>query len=112
MNDLMRPSLCDAHHDIIPLADEGRAKEKVDVVGPICESGDFFAKERLLPKAEPGDFLAVMCAGAYGFSMASNYNSRRRPAEVLVNGSKVFEIRAREGYDDIIRNEKIPAGFK
>ncbi len=112
MNDLIRPSLYEAHHDIVPLADEGRAKEKVDVVGPICESGDFFAKERMLPKVEPGDCLAVMCTGAYGFSMASNYNSRRRPAEVLVNGRKVFEIRAREDYEDIVRNEKVPAVFK
>jgi len=84
MNDLIRPSLYEAHHEIVPLIDKGSSKEKVDVVGPICESGDFLAKERTLPRVREGEYLAVMCAGAYGFSMSSNYNSRRRAAEVLV----------------------------
>ncbi|MFZ2937172.1 MAG: diaminopimelate decarboxylase, partial [Candidatus Omnitrophota bacterium] len=83
--------------------------EKADVVGPICESGDFFAKERKLPKIKEGQYLAVMSAGAYGFSMSSNYNSRARAQEVLVVKNRVFVIRKREAYDDLIRNEEIPS---
>ena len=79
-----------------------------DVVGPICESGDFLAKDRELPPLEPGDLLAVMSAGAYGFSMASNYNARPRPAEVLVCGDRYAIIRDRESYEDLIRGEHIP----
>ena len=79
-----------------------------DVVGPICESGDFLAKDRELPAVEPGDLLAVMSAGAYGFSMASNYNARPRAAEVLVHGDRYDIIRARESYEDLIRGEQIP----
>ncbi len=118
MNDLIRPSLYDAYHNVIPLqapssklpaCPAGRqAKEKADVVGPICESGDFFAKGRLLPKVEEGDYLAVMGAGAYGFSMSSNYNSRCRAQEVLVVKDKVFVIRKREMPEDLTRNESIP----
>jgi len=112
MNDLIRPALYEAYHNIVPLrASKHRnvkVLEKVDVVGPICESGDFFAKERYLPELEEGEYLAVMSAGAYGFSMASNYNSRRRPQEVMVDNDKVFIIRKRESYEDIIRNEIIP----
>ncbi|MDD5347385.1 MAG: diaminopimelate decarboxylase [Candidatus Omnitrophica bacterium] len=105
MNDLIRPSLYDAHHRIVPLAARSGQSEKADVVGPICESGDFFAKARRLPKVREGEYLAVMSAGAYGFSMASNYNSRRRPAEILVRGSSVTVIRRRESFEDLIRNE-------
>jgi diaminopimelate decarboxylase len=82
--------------------------QKADVVGPICESADFFAKDRKIPEVGVGDYLAVMSAGAYGFSMSSNYNSRRRPAEVLVKGNKVFLIRKREGFSDLVSRENIP----
>jgi len=112
MNDLIRPSLYEAHHEIVPLVDEGRPSEKVDVVGPICESGDFLAKERVLPKVKEGECLAVMCAGAYGFSMSSNYNSRRRAAEILVKGRKIALIRKRETAQDLIRNEIAKSKFK
>jgi diaminopimelate decarboxylase len=106
MNDLIRPALYDAHHEIVPLKTPlSKKTTKVDVVGPICESGDFLAKARNLPVTREGDFLAVMCTGAYGFSMASNYNSRRRPAEVLVKGDQVKLIRKRESQEDLIRNE-------
>ncbi len=106
MNDLIRPSLYDAHHEIVPLrAVAGAKKIKVDVVGPICESGDFLAKARNLPAVKSGDHIAVMCTGAYGFSMASNYNSRRRPAEVLVKGGQAKLIRKRESLKDLVRNE-------
>jgi diaminopimelate decarboxylase len=88
-------------------ADRSLQTEVVDVVGPICESGDFFAKERKMPKVRIGDYLAVMGAGAYGFSMSSNYNSRPRPAEVLVKKSKVRLIRKREVLKDLVRNEII-----
>ncbi|MBP7835996.1 MAG: diaminopimelate decarboxylase [Candidatus Omnitrophica bacterium] len=109
MNDLIRPALYEAYHQIVSLKYK-RKTEKADVVGPICESGDFFAKDRGLPKVEEGDYLAVLGAGAYGFSMASNYNSRRRPQEVMVVKNKVFVIRKRETYGDLTRNETIP-GF-
>jgi diaminopimelate decarboxylase len=81
----------------------------VDVVGPVCESGDFLAKDRMLPEVPPGEFLAVMSAGAYGFVMSSNYNSRPRAPEVLVRGGEPHLIRARESYEDLIRGEAIPA---
>ncbi|HAJ56840.1 MAG TPA: diaminopimelate decarboxylase [Candidatus Omnitrophica bacterium] len=112
MNDLIRPALYDAYHEILPLVkteDKGRKSEdrkKTDIVGPICESGDFLAKGRDLPLFGPGDLLAVMGAGAYGFSMSSNYNSRRRAAEVLVKGDKFYLIRGRESFDDLVRLEK------
>jgi len=115
MNDLIRPALYDAYHQIVPLrkTEEGRRKtEKADVVGPICESGDFFAKERIMPKVEEGDYLAIMGSGAYGFSMASNYNSRRRPQEVIVDKDKVYVIRKRETLGDLIRNELIPRSLR
>jgi diaminopimelate decarboxylase len=95
MNDLIRPSLYDAYHEIIPVKKTTRGGLKVDVVGPICESGDFLAKDRWLPSVQRGDLLAIMTAGAYGFSLSSNYNARPRPAEVLVNGEKFKIIRAR-----------------
>jgi diaminopimelate decarboxylase len=111
MNDLIRPSLYNAYHDIRPVSEAllHRPKHSVDVVGPVCESGDFLAKDRSLPEVKPGDLLAVMSAGAYGFVMASNYNSRPRVPEVLVHDGEVHVIRARESYDDLVRGETIPA---
>jgi diaminopimelate decarboxylase len=111
MNDLIRPSLYGAYHDIRPLEEAiNRAtKSMVDVVGPVCESGDFLAKDRMMPKVKPGDMLAVMSAGAYGFVMASNYNSRPRVPEVLVKDGEVHVIRTRESYDDLVRGEQIPS---
>ena len=111
MNDLIRPSLYGAYHEVQLLkrgaiAMQGALKRS-DVVGPICESGDFLAKDRDLPILEPGTFLACMGAGAYGFSMASNYNSRRRAAEVLVKGKKFYLIRQREKLSDLIKSEKV-----
>ncbi|MDH3503797.1 MAG: diaminopimelate decarboxylase [Nitrospirota bacterium] len=112
MNDLLRPSLYDAHHDIQPvLKKESSVVNTVDVVGPICESGDFLAKDRKLPHSQPGDLLAVMSAGAYGFTMASNYNSRPRVPEVLVKGKDTTVIRKRETYEDLIRGESISEAF-
>ncbi|HFB83500.1 diaminopimelate decarboxylase [Thermosulfuriphilus ammonigenes] len=108
MNDLARPSLYGSYHEIVPVRREERETVVVDVVGPICESGDFLARERPLPEVAPGDLLAVMSAGAYGFVMASNYNSRPRPAEVLVKGDQFYLVRERESYDDLIRGEIIP----
>jgi len=108
MNDLIRPALYDAYHNILPLQGNIKPAEKADVVGPICESGDFLAKERILPKVREGDCLAVMSAGAYGFSMSSNYNSRRRAEEILVVKDRFFIIRKRESPEDLIRNEVIP----
>ncbi|MDD5130244.1 MAG: diaminopimelate decarboxylase [Candidatus Omnitrophica bacterium] len=104
MNDLIRPALYSAYHNIWPLTKVSGA-QKADVVGPICESGDFLAKERLIAKVKEGDYLAVMSAGAYGFSMSSNYNSRLRAAEVMVSGNKAAVIRKRETLQDLIRNE-------
>ncbi|MDD5665236.1 MAG: diaminopimelate decarboxylase [Candidatus Omnitrophica bacterium] len=109
MNDLIRPALYGAYHNILTLEAENKVKDKVDIVGPICESGDFFAKDRLLPRVKEGDYIAVMGAGAYGFSMSSNYNSRRRVAEVMVVKDKVFVIRKRESCEDLIRNELVPS---
>jgi len=115
MNDLIRPSLYGAYHEIKPVQEaREKAKKKilVDVVGPVCESGDFLAKDRMMPLGDPGDLLAVMSAGAYGFSMASNYNSRLRIPEVLVRDREIHVIRAREEYPDLIRGETIPAFLK
>lgn len=106
MNDLIRPALYSAFHNIWPLR-KILQSEKADLVGPICESGDFLAKERLIAKVKEGDHLAVMSAGAYGFSMSSNYNSRPRSAEVLVTGHTVRLIRKRESLADLVRNEII-----
>jgi diaminopimelate decarboxylase len=110
MNDLIRPSLYNAYHAIVPAVRpaNGQPATTLDVVGPICESGDFLAKERALPPCQPGDFLAVLSAGAYGFAMASNYNARPRPPEVMVRGDNFSVIRARETYEDLIRGETIP----
>jgi diaminopimelate decarboxylase len=109
MNDLLRPSLYDAHHEIQSVRQTtGLPETTVDVVGPICESGDFLAKDRKMINPEAGDLLAVMSSGAYGFTMASNYNSRPRVAEVLVKDTHMHIIRAREEYDDLIRGEVVP----
>jgi diaminopimelate decarboxylase len=111
MNDLIRPSLYSAYHEIRPVSESllQRPKHVVDVVGPVCESGDFLAKDRTLPEVRPGDLLAVMSAGAYGFVMASNYNSRPRVPEVLVNNGEIHVIKARETYEDLVKGETIPA---
>jgi diaminopimelate decarboxylase len=108
MNDLLRPSLYDAYHEVRPVRD-GAAAIPADLVGPVCESGDYLARDRDLPDAAEGDLLALMGAGAYGFSMASNYNSRPRPAEVLVRGDRWATVREREYLADLIRREVVPA---
>jgi diaminopimelate decarboxylase len=108
MNDLMRPSLYNAYHHIQPVVKTRRDTIIADVVGPICESGDFLAKDREIPKVNQGEYLAVMSAGAYGFSMSSTYNSRPRVAEVMVNGTKFALVRKRETYADLLRGESIP----
>jgi diaminopimelate decarboxylase len=110
MNDLIRPAFYDAYHEIRPVDERRRAapEETADVVGPICESGDFLAKDRALPRVEEGDLLAVMSAGAYGFAMASNYNTRPRAAEVLVDGSRFTIVRRRETYEDLVAGETMP----
>ena len=114
MNDLIRPSLYHAYHEIVPVvrasgkkgASHGDAELPVmDVVGPVCESGDFFAHDRALPGVAPGDLLAILDAGAYGMSLASNYNTRPRPAELLVDGVRVRQIRRRETFADLTRSE-------
>ena len=113
MNDLARPSLYDAHHEILPVSRKtGQTTDETmviaDVVGPICETGDFLAKDRQLPVFGQGDFMAVMSSGAYGFTMSSNYNSRPRVAEVLVKDDQFYVIRERENYETLIRDENIP----
>jgi diaminopimelate decarboxylase len=112
MNDLIRPSLYDAYHEIVPVhinavkRDRGSLDvETVDVVGPICETGDFFARGRALPVAADGDLLAILDAGAYGTVLTSNYNTRLRPPEVLVDGKSAKLIRRRESMDDVLRTE-------
>lgn len=113
MNDLIRPSLYDSFHRIIsvvPNKDEDTCK--ADIVGPICESGDFLAKDRAVPGYMSGDLIAVMSAGAYGFTMSSNYNSRPRAAEVMVKDDKFYVIRRREDYQDLVRGEEIPDFLK
>ncbi len=107
MNDLLRPALYGAYHEILPVEEKGDPEKVVDVVGPVCETGDFLARERSLPRLRPGELLAVMSAGAYGFTMASNYNSRLRPAEVMVDGERFAVVRDRESYEDLIRGERI-----
>jgi diaminopimelate decarboxylase len=113
MNDLIRPSLYGAYHEIKPVREIPNAKKlTVDVVGPVCESGDFLAKDRAMPEAKSGDLLAVMSAGAYGFVMASNYNSRPRVPEVMVRGGEIHVVRMRETLEDLIRGEAIPEFLK
>lgn len=111
MNDLIRPALYNAWHEIVPLRKKQGPLEKVDVVGPICESADFIAKDRDLPRLERGDLIAVMSAGAYGFTMASNYNSRPKPPEVLVDGSCAYVVVRRQTYEDLVAGEIIPQGL-
>ena len=108
MNDLIRPALYGSYQSIRPVREQPGEKIVADVVGPICESGDFFAKDREITRPQPGDLLAVMSAGAYGFTMSSNYNSRPRAAEVLVDGRNFHVIRQRETLDDLIKGETIP----
>ncbi len=105
MNDLIRPALYQSHHEIVPVVDHARALIRADVVGPVCESGDFLARDREMADLAPGDLVAVATAGAYGFVQASNYNSRPRPAEVLVDGAEWRVVRERETYRDLIRGE-------
>ena len=107
MHHLMRPALYDAYHEIVParLGMNSSRQETVDVVGPICETGDFFARGRELPVTGEGDLLAILDTGAYGMALTSNYNSRLRPPEVLVDGKSVKLIRRRETMDDLLRPE-------
>jgi diaminopimelate decarboxylase len=105
MNDLIRPSLYRAHHEIIPLRKNLLPEITADVVGPVCESGDFLARDRAMANVMPGDYLAVCAAGAYGFVLSSNYNSRPRSPEVLVEGNRYHVIRKRETYEDLVRGE-------
>ncbi len=105
MNDLVRPSLYGSFHRIEEVTPQGRGPQDVDVVGPICESGDFLAKDRLLPEVTQGELLAVYSAGAYGFTMSSNYNTRTRAAELLVDGEKVIVARRRESYESLVAQE-------
>lgn len=110
MNDLVRPAMYDAFHEIVPLQrDTSRAAIVTDIVGPICESSDCFARDRRIQQVGEGEFVALMSAGAYGASMASRYNSRSLPAEVLVKGSAFEVIRARESFESMIADERIPA---
>jgi diaminopimelate decarboxylase len=109
MNDLIRPAFYDSYHEIVPVARNGRRPQvSSDVVGPICESGDFFAKDRPLPRVEEGELLALLSAGAYGFAMASNYNSRGLAAEVMVHGNKAALVRARQPLEAIWQDEGLP----
>jgi diaminopimelate decarboxylase len=112
MNDLLRPSLYGSFHQVLPVVKKKARRIQADVVGPICESGDFLAKDRTLPLPQAGDLLAVMSAGAYGFSMSSNYNARPRVAEVLSRGDEFHVIRKRETYADLVALEQIPAFLK
>lgn len=107
MNDLVRPSHYQAYHEIVELEERGRPAGRVDVVGPVCETGDFLALDRMLPGLAAGDGLAVLGAGAYGFAMASNYNSRPRPPEIIVDGGKWWVARPRESIDDLFRSERL-----
>jgi diaminopimelate decarboxylase len=121
MNDLIRPALYQSHHEIVPVNEPRTVGEavsfptstitktqKIDIVGPVCESGDFFARDREMPALHENDLLAIMSAGAYGFVMASNYNSRPLPAEVLVRENKFALIRQRQGWEDLVRGEVDP----
>jgi diaminopimelate decarboxylase len=107
MNDLLRPSLYGAYHEIVPVSRNSRATEITDVVGPICETGDFFARDRKLPLVSEGDLLAILDVGAYGAVLGSNYNTRGRTAEVVVDGAKARVIRRRESVQDQMRMEKV-----
>ena len=108
MNDLIRPSLYQAHHEIVPVIRTDRTGTEVDIVGPVCETGDFFARGRTLPAVNEGELIAIQTAGAYGFVLASNYNSRPRACELLIDGAQVHVARARETYEDLVRGEGVP----
>jgi diaminopimelate decarboxylase len=115
MNDLIRPALYHSYHEVVPVREPQSSTsrststtEKIDIVGPVCESGDFFAQDREMPALKAGDLLAIMSAGAYGFVMASNYNSRPLPAEALVRGEKFSLIRKRQTNEDLVRGEQDP----
>ena len=112
MNDLIRPALYGSYQAIQPVIENKAQKIVADIVGPICESGDFFAKDREIPRPQRGDLLAVMSAGAYGFTMASNYNSHPKPPEVLVDGDRYHVVRKRESFDDLINGEAIPPSLQ
>jgi diaminopimelate decarboxylase len=112
MNDLIRPALYGSYQAIQPVIQNSNEKIVADIVGPICESGDFFGKDREISRPQRGDLLAVMSAGAYGFTMASNYNSHPKAPEVLVDGDRYYVVRARESFDDLIRGEVIPPVLK
>ena len=112
MNDLIRPAFYDSYHEIISIDERLGDEETVDIVGPVCESGDFFAKDRGLPKVKRGDLLAILSAGAYGFVMSSNYNTRPRVPEVMVRGEEFFVVRGRETYEDLFKGEIIPDFMK
>jgi len=111
-NDLLRPALYDAYHSIVPVANAQRNLEVVDVVGPICETGDFFARDRKMPEVRSGELLSIGAAGAYGFVMSSNYNSRLRACEVLVKGCEHAVIRSRDTMEQVLQNESIPDFLK
>ncbi|MCX7770892.1 MAG: diaminopimelate decarboxylase [Proteobacteria bacterium] len=108
MNDLARPALYGSYHSIVPVIKKEGNNVSVDIVGPVCESTDYLAKERTITEPEGGDLLCVMSAGAYGFSMASNYNSRLKPAEILVYNDKYYCIRERDTLEDLVSKENIP----
>jgi len=108
MNDLIRPAFYESYHEILTVRQDSKGSEVVDVVGPICESGDFLAQDRELPVVKSGDLLALLSAGAYGFVMSSNYNTRPRVAEVLVKGSEFSVVRERETYEELLSLERIP----
>jgi diaminopimelate decarboxylase len=110
MNDLARPALYDAYH-AVEAAEDGARSITADVVGPICETGDFFARNREVPAVAPGGLMVIRSAGAYGFSMSSNYNTRPRAAEVLVDGARFDVIRRRETLEDLLSPERIPASL-
>jgi diaminopimelate decarboxylase len=105
MNDLIRPALYQAHHEILPVIRSDRASQTSDIVGPVCETGDFFARDRTTPELRTGDLAVLLDAGAYGMSLASNYNSRARPAEILIEAGKPRLIRRRETLDDLLSAE-------
>ena len=106
MNDLMRPTLYGAYHEVVPAQAGVAERLQADVVGPLCETGDFLARDRELADVQPGDLLVVLTAGAYGFALSSNYNSRPRPPEILVHGAEAELIRPRETLEDLMAQEK------
>jgi diaminopimelate decarboxylase len=112
MNDLIRPTMYEAYHEIIPVVKSSRKKMTFDVVGPICESGDVFGKRRNMASVDKGDLLAIMSAGAYSHVMSSNYNMRCRPAEVMVKGNKYAVVKERETFKDLMKGEQIPGFLK